>query len=60
VVGGAAHAIAGESGNHLDRCWGWEAESEMRVASLESVVAAVTLITAIIVVLWEIKIFYGM
>jgi hypothetical protein len=32
----------------------------MRVASLESVVAAVTLITAIIVVLWEIKIFYGM
>ncbi|MBB4262502.1 hypothetical protein GGD66_005075 [Bradyrhizobium sp. CIR48] len=32
----------------------------MRVASLESAVAAVTLITAIIVVLWEIKIFYGM
>ncbi|MET3911556.1 hypothetical protein ABID59_005920 [Bradyrhizobium sp. S3.3.6] len=31
----------------------------MRVASLESAVAAVTLITAIIVVLWEIKIFYG-
>ncbi|MCP2130218.1 hypothetical protein ABH991_000462 [Bradyrhizobium ottawaense] len=32
----------------------------MRVASLESAVAAVTLITAIVVVLWEIKIFYGM
>ncbi|MEY9881979.1 hypothetical protein ABIA43_003513 [Bradyrhizobium sp. USDA 328] len=32
----------------------------MRVASLESAIAAVTLITAIIVVLWEIKIFYGM
>lgn len=31
----------------------------MRVASLESAVAAVTLITAIIVVLWEIKVFYG-
>ncbi len=31
----------------------------MRVASLESAIAAVTLITAIIVVLWEIKIFYG-
>ena len=60
MVGGAAHAIACESGNHLDRFRGWEAESEMRVASLESAVAAVTLITAIIVVLWEIKIFYGM
>jgi hypothetical protein len=32
----------------------------MRVASLESAVAAVTLITAIIVVLWEIKLFYGL
>ena len=32
----------------------------MRVASLESAVAAVTLITAIVVVLWEIKIFYGL
>lgn len=32
----------------------------MRVASLESAVAAVTLITAIIVVLWEINIFYGL
>ena len=32
----------------------------MRVASLESAVATVTLITAIIVVLWENKIFYGM
>ena len=31
----------------------------MRVASLESAVATVTLITAIIVMLWEIKIFYG-
>jgi hypothetical protein len=32
----------------------------MRVASLESAVAAITLITAILVVLWEIKIFYGL
>lgn len=32
----------------------------MRVASLESAVAAVTLIMAILVVLWEIKIFYGL
>ncbi|SEM91505.1 hypothetical protein SAMN05443254_104442 [Bradyrhizobium sp. OK095] len=32
----------------------------MRVASLESAVAAVTLITAIVVVLWEIKLFYGL
>ncbi|MFK4510799.1 hypothetical protein ABIF81_005977 [Bradyrhizobium daqingense] len=32
----------------------------MRVASLESAVAAITLITAIIVMLWGIKIFYGM
>lgn len=32
----------------------------MRVASLEGAVAAITLITAIIVVLWEIKIFYGL
>lgn len=32
----------------------------MRVASLESAVAAVTLITAIIVLLWEIEIVYGM
>lgn len=32
----------------------------MRVASLESVLAAATLILAIVVVLWEIKIFYGM
>jgi hypothetical protein len=39
---------------------GWEAECEMRVASLESAVAAVTLITAIVVVLWEIKLFYGL
>lgn len=32
----------------------------MRVASLESVLTAATLILAIVVVLWEIKIFYGM
>jgi hypothetical protein len=32
----------------------------MRVASLESAVAAISLITAIVVLLWEIKIFYGM
>jgi hypothetical protein len=59
VRAGTARTIAGESRNQLERYRGWEAESEMRVASLESAVAAVTLITAIIVVLWEIKIFYG-
>jgi hypothetical protein len=32
----------------------------MRVASLESAIGAIALITAIVVVLWEIKIFYGM
>jgi hypothetical protein len=31
----------------------------MRVASLESVLAVATLVSAIVVVLWEIKIFYG-
>jgi hypothetical protein len=31
----------------------------MRVASLESVLAVATLVTAIVVLLWEIKIFYG-
>jgi hypothetical protein len=32
----------------------------MRVASLESALAVATLISAIVVLLWEIKIFYGM
>jgi hypothetical protein len=32
----------------------------MRVASLESVLAVATLVMAIVVVLWEIKIFYGL
>jgi hypothetical protein len=31
----------------------------MRVASLESVLMVVTLVSAIVVVLWAIKIFYG-
>jgi hypothetical protein len=31
----------------------------MRVASLESVLAAASLILAIVIVLWGIKIFYG-
>ena len=31
----------------------------MRVASLESALTVATLITAIVVMLWEIKIFYG-
>jgi hypothetical protein len=31
----------------------------MRVASLESVLTAATLVTAIVVVLWAIKIVYG-
>lgn len=34
-------------------------ESSMRVASLESVLTAATLVSAIVVVLWGIKIFYG-
>jgi hypothetical protein len=52
-------AIAVESTNRLDRYWGWEAESSMRVASLESVLTAATLVSAIVVVLWGIKIFLG-
>ena len=36
-----------------------EAESRMRVASLESVLAAASLILGIVIVLWGIKIFYG-
>jgi hypothetical protein len=31
----------------------------MRVASLESVLTAATLISAIVIVLWGLKIFYG-
>jgi hypothetical protein len=38
---------------------GLEAESKMRVASLESVLAVATLVLAIFVVLWGIKIFHG-
>jgi hypothetical protein len=54
-----ATAIAADSPNQLDRHWGWEAESKMRVASLESVLAVATLVSAIVVVLWGIKIFYS-
>jgi hypothetical protein len=52
-------AIAAESTNRLDRRRGWEAESKMRVASLESILAVATLVSAIVVVLWGIKIFYS-
>jgi hypothetical protein len=52
-------AIAAESANQLDRKWGWEAESKMRVASLESILTVATLVSAIVVVLWGIKIFYS-
>jgi hypothetical protein len=38
---------------------GLEAEIGMRVASLESVLTAATLVSATVVVLWGIKIFYG-
>ena len=48
-----------ESTNRLDRKRGWEAESSMRVASLESVLTAATLVTAIVVVLWALKMFHG-
>ena len=59
MSGHADRAIAGESTNHLDRKRGWEAESRMRVASLESVLAAASLIMGIVIVLSGIKIFYG-
>lgn len=59
VRGGGAGTIAAESTNHLDRWRGWEAESGMRVASIEGVLTAATLISAIVVVLWGIKIFHG-
>jgi len=52
-------AIATDRTNQLDRLRGWEAESGMRVASLEYVLTAATLVSAIVVVLWGIKIFYG-
>jgi len=45
--------------DQLDRNRGWEAESKMRVASLESILAVATLVSAIVVVLWGIKIFYS-
>ncbi len=51
--------IAVDQTNQLDRLRGWEAESSMRVASLEYVLTAATLVSAIVVVLWGIKIFYG-
>jgi hypothetical protein len=38
---------------------GREAECVMRVASLESVLAVATLVSAIVVVLWSFKILYG-
>lgn len=52
--------LPANQGINYTACGAGEAEWDMRVASLESAVAAVTLITAIIVVLWEIKIFYGL
>ena len=55
----AGLAIAANQTNHLDQQRGWEAESSMRVASLESVLTAATLVSAIVVVLWGMKIFYG-
>ena len=55
----ARSAIAVDQTNQLDRLRGWEAESSMRVASLESVLTAATLVSAIVVVLWGMKIFYG-
>jgi hypothetical protein len=38
---------------------GLEAESEMRVASLENVLAVATLVLAIVVVVWTIKLYLG-
>jgi hypothetical protein len=38
---------------------GLEAESEMRVASLENVLAVATLVSAIVVVVWGIKLYLG-
>jgi hypothetical protein len=38
---------------------GWEAEGNMRVASLENLLVLATLVSAIVVVLWGIKIYCG-
>jgi hypothetical protein len=38
---------------------GLEAETEMRVASLENVLAVATLVLAIVVVVWAIKLYLG-
>jgi hypothetical protein len=41
------------------RQMGLEAESKMRVASLENVLAVATLVLAIVVVVWAIKLYLG-
>jgi hypothetical protein len=51
--------IAGQSTNQLDRKRGWEAEGVMRLASFESLLALATLVSAIVVVLWGIRILQG-
>jgi hypothetical protein len=38
---------------------GLEAESAMRVASLENILVMATLVSAIVVVLWGLKIYHG-
>jgi hypothetical protein len=59
IVQPMATADCGRISDQLDRNRGWEAESKMRVASLESILAVATLVSAIVVVLWGIKIFYS-
>jgi hypothetical protein len=39
--------------------WGWKRRVVMRLASFENLLAVATLISAIVVVLWGIKIFHG-
>jgi hypothetical protein len=52
--------IAADSANQLEDSRGREAECVMRVASLESVLAVATLVSAVVVVLWSVKILYSM
>jgi hypothetical protein len=59
IVQPMATADCSRISDQLDRNRGWEAESKMRVASLESILAVATLVSAIVVVLWGIKIFYS-
>ena len=59
MINAVAPAIAVERTNQLDRSGAGKRSNSMRVASIENILTAATLVTAIVVVLWAIKIVYG-